>query len=287
MRNLFRYSLVGLLVAALAVNPAWAFHSMNCGCYEPEPPCCSSCCSACDSPCQMSPCAAPDCCGEVMRDDTQPAAEKSQHAPSMPDMSAEPTPAKQPEPKAMDMPQAEPPVTDTSNTETEPEASVPAEEAAPTETESESVDELFDSPATDPAPAPETTPPAEEPAAEESEDTEESEEKADEPAEEKDPLDDFFSDVPRPAALSAPGGLESNSHRTWTDNTAKYHCEARLVSVTPREVVLAKANGQLKTVSLRRLSDADLTFVHEQVVAKRELLARQNASEKLASHWAE
>ncbi len=213
----------------------------------------------------------------------QPAAELPLPAPKQPVMAEEPAPAKPPEPKTMEQPSAKPPVAAEKPVppptvpESRPEE-MPATKETPAVTESDSMDDLFSTPATDPAPAPETTPPAEEPAADESQ------KKEAEPAEEKDPLEDFFSDAGQPAALSVPGGLDSNSHRQWTDNTGNYHCQARLVSVTRHEIVLSKSDGQLKTVSLRRLSDEDLKFVHGQVVAKREVLARQSSNEKLASH---
>lgn len=236
-------------------------------------------------------------------EESQPAAKQPKPAPKQPDMSKKPAPAKQPEPKTTEMPPAKPsmaaekpvppptvpesnpvapPARDMMELESEPQE-MPAAEEKPSEMEPEDIDDLFSTPAADPAPAPEATPPAESPA------IDESEEKETEPAEvdEKDPLDDFFSDARQPAVLSTPGGLDSNSHRQWTDNTGKYHCEARLVSVTRQEIVLSKADGQLKTVSLRRLSDEDLKFVHGQVVAKREVLARQSTTDKLASHWAE
>jgi hypothetical protein len=234
----------------------------------------------------MSPCAATSCCGEVMMEESHPAARQPQPAPKRPAMGKEPAPAKQPEPKTMAKPSDKPPVAAEKPLpppivpDSEPEE-MPTMEEKPAETEPKSADDLSSTPATDPAPVPEKTPPAEEPAADESE------KKEAEPVEEKDPLEDFFSDARQPAALSAPGGFDSNSHRQWTDNTGNYHCQARLVSVNRHEIVLSKSEGQLRTVSLRRLSDEDLKFVHGQVVAKREVLARQSANEKLASHWAE
>lgn len=161
-----------------------------------------------------------------------------------------------------------PPVETPPPVETTPPVETPSEPPA------EEADDLFGEPAA------ESTPPAEESTADEApaEDpaTEESpaEESTEFAAPADDPLEDFFNAVPRPNALQVAGGLESQIHRTWTDNTGKYRCEARLVSVELDEVVLHKADGQPKRVPLVRLSDADLTFVHEQVVAKREMLAQ-------------
>lgn len=178
----------------------------------------------------------------------------------------------------------------------------PASEAQPAEetpepAADESSDDLFGEPATEsPAvDAPAETPTEESfdnlfgdpdslPAAEEQPAAEEAAEPAAEPAEEKeddDYLDDLFS------KLEVPGGLQSQSLRKWTDNTARYHCQARLLDVAEGEVMLLKDDGSQKRVSLRRLSQQDLQFVYSQVVVQRELLAKQGTGEKLASLWAQ
>ena len=140
---------------------------------------------------------------------------------------------------------------------------------APAETEAEPIDNLFTPPATDTAPLEQEESPAEQ----------------GEPAEESDPLDDLFSNANLPALLQKPGGLQSAFNRAWTDNTAKYHCQARLLGLSQGVVVLAQSNGKISHVPLRRLSDRDLNFVYQQVVAKREMLAQQGEAERLAAAW--
>ena len=124
--------------------------------------------------------------------------------------------------------------------------------------------------------------------AEEMDDAEESapaeEESSDE--DEEDDLfdtDDIFSQVEVPVELQVAGGLESQELRQWTDNTANYHCQARMVGMAPGEVILHKANGKLKHVSLRRLSEQDLQFVYAQVAAHTEYVAKQSSAKKLVS----
>lgn len=320
MLQTIRYAVVALLIGALVANPAWAFYGYNtfsssgvdCGCYQPEPPCCSDCCSACEPACDSSPCAGesaaePACCGATVMEEPQPAEARPRKALSKPTMPADPSPANLPEPRAEEMAPPTPPVTPaqpapqpaapaaepaeqpaTAPPVTEPTAPSMEEEPAPLETpppsEPTETDDLFG----EPSPAPESTPPAdepetEEPAAEEPP-AEESETEEAPPADEEDPLEDFFNAVPRPSTLQVAGGLESKSLRTWVDNSGKYRCEARLLSADPQEIVLLKSSGEQKHVSLQRLSNADLEFVHAQVVAKREMLAKRTADERLASH---
>ena len=171
-----------------------------------------------------------------------------------------------------------PPATDTSavQPEPDPQPEMPAAEETTVEPEPDPLDSLFDPPASDPLPSAEEPAPAEETQKDDAE-----------PAEEEDPLDDLFGEVGRPDVLSVPGGLRGSASRTWTDNTAKYHCEARLLGVEQGKIVLAQANGKISHVPLRRLSDRDLGFVYQQVVAQRDILARQAEAEQLASVWSE
>ncbi len=51
--------------------------------------------------------------------------------------------------------------------------------------------------------------------------------------------------------------------RRWTDNTGIYHTTAQLVEVGDASVRLWKDTGRFTTVPLRRLSPADLRYVHQ------------------------
>lgn len=111
-----------------------------------------------------------------------------------------------------------------------------------------------------------------------------------EPAEkEEEPFDPFsinFQDISEQVSiLSAAGGLRSDSDRTWTDNTAAFGCEARLVHVTAKSVVLLRSNGNQLTVPLARLSNADLHFVQQQIIALRLVRAQEATANKLAASW--
>jgi hypothetical protein len=120
-----------------------------------------------------------------------------------------------------------------------------AESAAPAETPSEPAgDDLFGPPA--------ETAPAEEAPAEEA------------PAEEE---DDLFGDAG--TILRQPGGLASVELRGWIDNTGAHSCRGRMIKMLDGKVQLLKDNGRTTTVSLSRLSEADLAFVNRQASAHR------------------
>lgn len=165
--------------------------------------------------------------------------------------------------------------------EPEQPAATPAESAeeAAEEPEESLFDDMFGEPEETPAPFEETESspiePAEEPA----------EEPMEEPAEDdsEEDFDDLFGSDSIPAELRVAGGLHSSQSRHWTDNTARYHCQARLVSVEPSEVVLEKSDGSMKRVSLRRLSQRDLRFVQLQAVAQQQMLAKQGETKNLVS----
>jgi hypothetical protein len=293
MQNILRCSLVVCLATFMTIGPVSAAQWMDCDWCSPEPDCCSACgCDAYVPPCE-SCCseeievvsAAADCCGEAVTQDAVPTAaeaEAPQPVQAEPEASEDPAPVETGEPEPAVVPEAEAPVA----------VEVPAEQ--PTQPEQDDVKDLFDTPITPPeletpAAQPEAdlldsplTPPAIDPSPtiEESEPAEQSE-----PAEEEDLLDDLFGKVIRPDTLSSAGGLQSDFPRTWTDNTANYQCEARLLGVSQGKIVLAKADGSISRVPLRRLSDRDLGFVYQQVVSKREMLARQAEAEQLASVW--
>ena len=112
-----------------------------------------------------------------------------------------------------------------------------------------------------------------------------------EPETETDKNYDPFAEAPavrdkHDLALTQAGGLQSETLRTWSDNTATFECRARLVRVTPRNIVLRQSTGTQRVVPLSRLADADLRFVHQQITALRVVRARNVAAEKLlATAW--
>lgn len=97
---------------------------------------------------------------------------------------------------------------------------------------------------------------------------------------------DFSNLEERPSVLADAGGLQSDADRTWTDDTATFQCQARLVHVTSKNVILRRASGAELRVPYARLGQADLQFVHQQVVALRVARSRYAAAEKLAVAWA-
>jgi hypothetical protein len=296
MKNLLRYSLVTVLAAVLTIGPVSAAQWVDCGCEAYIDPC-SDCCS--DVVELVSP--ATECCGQATSATAPPAeAETVSPVPVRPE-TLEPAPEQpeseqlkpvQPESKPIEesapapaiVPESKPPVV------VEPPVEQPVTPAQ------DDVEDLFDTPAeteapitpSDPDPLDSLLTPEDEdplPTVEESTPVEEVEQDDAEPVEEDDPLDDLFGKSDLPAVLTVGGGLQSNANRIWSDNTAKYHCEARLLGVVQGKVVLAQAGGKISRVALRRLSGADLDFVYQQVVAKREMLARQAEAEKLATAW--
>lgn len=162
--------------------------------------------------------------------------------------------------------------------EAEETDSTPVEETT-SEPEEDSFDDMFSEPA-ESADNSEATKPAEE--------ATDTEQPAEEPAkadESEDTFEDLFGVSEIPAPLLASGGLHSKDSRRWTDNTGRYHCEARLVSLARGEIVIEKVSGTLKRVSLKRLSENDVQFVYSQVVAQRQFLAKRGLAKKLASLW--
>jgi|GEM_PF-3807766 len=103
------------------------------------------------------------------------------------------------------------------------------------------------------------------------------------------PFDPFgdgeFSLETKPSTLNVVGGLQSATFRTWTDNSGRHQCQARLVHVTAKHVTLRQASGTKLVVPLARLASRDLHFVHQQVVALRVARNCQTAAEKLAVAW--
>ena len=83
------------------------------------------------------------------------------------------------------------------------------------------------------------------------------------------------------STLEKAGGLLSKTERTWTDNTASFQCEARLLRVTAKNIVLRQSTGAQRVVPLARLANVDLQFVRNQITALRVVRARDAAAEKL------
>jgi hypothetical protein len=157
------------------------------------------------------------------------------------------------------------------------EPSRPAEdttESSDAETQSDSnqtppaedpLDDLFapPSPATDPAVEPESKP--------------------DQPDGEETDRYDPFSQQELPTELRVPGGLASHEFRNWSNRTASFHCDARLVRLTTDGVFLAEPSGGWVAMSFSQLSDADLSFVRAQIRAQRMVLANSNPATQIAS----
>jgi hypothetical protein len=135
------------------------------------------------------------------------------------------------------------------------------------------LDELFSpsTPATEPAP--EAAPADETETDTEAESTEG--EETEKPA--SDPFDPFSLNE-FPAELRVPGGLASQDFRGWSDRANNFQVNARLVRMTAEGVFLADEAGEYVAMSFAQLSDADLSFVREQVRAQRIVLARQNGT---------
>jgi hypothetical protein len=78
--------------------------------------------------------------------------------------------------------------------------------------------------------------------------------------------------------LEEPGGLASDSLRTWTDATGRHSCVARLAGVFRDGVVLSRAVGGDVRVAYRALSNADLQFVQRQIQARQATLHAADAA---------
>jgi hypothetical protein len=80
------------------------------------------------------------------------------------------------------------------------------------------------------------------------------------------PLDNGLADSN--AILGEPGGLASNEMREWVDNTGRFSCRGRLISLLDGHARLMKDNGRTTTVPMYRLSADDLAFLHRQASAQ-------------------
>ena len=312
MLNILRHSLVTVLATVLTIGPVSAAQWMGCGCETPPEPIHYSPCG-CEA--YVEPCSS--CCEESTVETPTAKAETADPLPA---------PKQDPEPQSVQRQPTEPQPSPLEESDSEPAFEPDAGSTLPVQSpreqpavlEPDSVKDLFDTPSeadapitpteTDPIVGPSTTEadelflpvddsaPVEDPTAEDPtpEDPagdepaiEEPAEDAAEPVEEEDPLEDIFGQTNRSAAQAASGGFPMSEFHTWTDNTAKFHCEARFLGVAQGKIVLAHADGRISRVPLRRLSGDDLSFVYQHVVAKREMLARQAEAEKLASVWSE
>ena len=150
-----------------------------------------------------------------------------------------------------------------SSTETQPaEEQSPATETTPIEpaTPAPAEDEPFPAPAeeTTPAPAEETTPaPAEEPSSVTPD------------------YDDLFPPSSTNEVLKQPGGWASDATRPWNDAEGQLLVTGRITEVTAKFVVLSREDGQSQAVRFARLGDDDLSFLRQQIEARRAQLASQ------------
>ena len=158
---------------------------------------------------------------------------------------------------------------ETPATETPPaEDLAPAEPAATTPS-----DELFTAPAEDtPPPAEETTPaPAEEPAPA----------PADEPASSSPEGEDLFGPSSSHDMLTQPGGWASDTSRPWNDANGQWLVTGRITEVTAKFVVLSREDGQSQAVRYAHLDDEDLSFLRQQIDARRAQVARQAGPDEM------
>jgi hypothetical protein len=152
-------------------------------------------------------------------------------------------------------------------------AETESEETAEETPASNPLDELF-SPSTPAAePAPEAAPADETETDTEAESTEG--EETEKPA--SDPFDPF-SQNELPVELRLPGGLASQDFRGWSDRANNFQVNARLVRMSAEGVFLADEAGEYVAMSFSQLSDADLSFIREQVRAQRVVLAQRQAT---------
>lgn len=97
--------------------------------------------------------------------------------------------------------------------------------------------------------------------------------KQDETKEEKPAESDVFdpfghNELPSLEIVLADAGL-----RSWSNRDSVEHCRAKLISVTTEGIFVTKASGEMLEINFTALSDDDLIFVRNQVLAQRDLLA--------------
>lgn len=98
---------------------------------------------------------------------------------------------------------------------------------------------------------------------------------------------DPFSREDIPSRVRGSRGIASSEPHLWTDSSARFFCQAHIVSLTAECVILEKAPGVRIAVPFSRLSDADLNFVKEHVQALRTMLAHETLPAQLAVSWSQ
>jgi hypothetical protein len=133
---------------------------------------------------------------------------------------------------------------------------------------------------TDPFEAPtEETPPVEEPSTPPAE--EPATPPAEEPASDSPEGDDLFGPGAARDVLTQPGGWASDASRPWNDADGQPLVTGRLTEVTAKFVVLLREDGQSQAVRYAHLGDDDLSFLRQQIDARRVQLAAQTAGDEL------
>jgi hypothetical protein len=103
---------------------------------------------------------------------------------------------------------------------------------------------------------------------------------ADEPSVTPD-YDELFPPSSATGVLSAPGGWASDTTRPWSDVSGRHMATGRVTRVAPNQVVLLGDDGLARTLSYAELSSEDLSFLRDQVQARRARLASQVGGDKL------
>lgn len=167
---------------------------------------------------------------------------------------------------------AETPEPETTEPETPAPETEPADEPAPAESlDPAPVDDPFTAPAEEAPTTNETTPPAEESAPA----------PAEEPATETPEGDELFGPSAARDVLTQPGGWASDASRPWNDAEGQLLVTGRITEVTAKFVVLSREDGQSQAVRYGRLGDNDLSFLRQQIEARRVQLASQASGDEL------
>jgi hypothetical protein len=173
-----------------------------------------------------------------------------------------------------------------------PRYSAPPQEPPPA-TDAASYDDVF----SDAPDEPESQPPASEPAEPDGEPATTDEQSTPLPSDEAEPAEDEPSDSPSfdelfpPSSsrkiLTEPGGWASDAARDWSAADGRLLATGRIISVTPRHVVVAAGGDHPHAVSYADLADDDLSFLRRQVKARRAQLAEHPAADELLATQAQ